>query len=124
MGCGYLLNDIVPEPFTLDLPDAMTIQFCVELCRGQLKPVAAVKVQELLSDLSISKIIAHICPFMYQQAGLCMCIDELRDNIAMVPTNWCNLKCGANQRQMCGGGTQYFSLFNVGKFISKLMITK
>ena len=48
LGCVQVSNNDSTVPVIYDSPN-MTIQFCVEVCRGIDKPIAAVKVNICLS---------------------------------------------------------------------------
>ena len=88
----------------------MTIQFCIELCRGADLPIAAILVFDRLIDMTRS----YLNNFF--QSDICFCLPDVTV-ITFVPNAYCNQTCIGNPRQMCGGDEAFVSVFNVGKYL-------
>ena len=116
-GCAKLSDDKKNVLFVYE-SNFMTIQFCVEICRGQGKLFAA---------LRVSSIITHIILLVYnfflqnfKKVQNCYCLENLK-NSSMVPNTFCNGLCSGNTNQKCGSQEEtYHSIYYVGSYFDVL----
>ena len=116
-GCAKLSDDNKNVLFIYE-SNFMTIQFCVEICRGQ---------GELFAALRVSSIITHIILLVYnfflqnfKKVQNCYCLENLK-NSSMVPNTFCNGLCSGNTNQKCGSQEeQYHSIYYVGSYFDVL----
>ena len=95
LGCGFIAEGAVDVyEYTSRL---MTIQLCIEICRGK--------------KLSVSGL----------QFDKCICLPDL-SHIQRVPQAFCTGPCVLNEFQSCGSEEdfEYFSLFRVVDFFGPL----
>ena len=96
----------------------MTIQFCVEICRGQGKLFAALRVSSSITQILNNNNIFFLPNFKKVQN--CYCLENLK-NSSMVPNTFCNGLCSGNTNQKCGSQEEtYHSIYYVGSYFDVL----
>ena len=91
MGCGYSLQGIASNATYTS--SEMTIQLCVEVCKGQRVPIALIQEEK------------------------CFC-DTSRESLVMLPQHFCahDSPCPGNPFQSCGSREKNtFSIKEIGR---------